>query len=316
MAISEFPAALSVTVDDMVKRIRRLYLRGDQRPPMNRVDSGPLTTASTTLTCEFTSSNFPKPGSVLEIEDELLYVWATASPACTVERGFDGTTAAQHADGTLIELDPRYPRVNIVEAMRSEIRSWPSSLFAVAAGDLDLPASTNAIDLDGASSLEGVRLLQLTRDQLAQGLSSDVVRESWPFELRARIDARAETDDFPSGWALVVPHEYGEAVNLRCVIGYAFPTGTFASSTDLGSTVGLTADLLDLLELGTAARLLLPKVVQRVDPTAQGRSRRAEEVTASDVLRSGGGLWQLRNERLAVAVKRLASRWGWKEATA
>jgi len=114
----------------------------------------------------------------------------------------------------------------------------------------------------------------------------------------------------------VVPDEYSEALNLRCVIGYGFATSTFVSGTDLGSAVGLSADLLDIVELGAAARLVVPKAIGRSDPTAQGRSRRAEETTAADILRTGGGLWQLRNERLATAVKRVAAEWGWVEGTA
>jgi hypothetical protein len=60
-----------------------------------------------------------RPGSVFEIDSEMFYVWASTSGSktLTVERGFNGTTAASHSAGALITVNPRFPRAQILEAL-------------------------------------------------------------------------------------------------------------------------------------------------------------------------------------------------------
>lgn len=314
MAISEFPPTLSTTVTQLADQIRRQYLRGNQRVPLNRLN-GAIVTAATTATVEFTD-NVPRPGDVLEIEDELVFVWSVSGQTLSViQRGFDGTTPASHADDTVIELNARYPRSLVLSTMREEIASWPPSLYAVATGSITAGVNINAMDLDGASGLNGVRLLGVWKEPAEHDIDFQFDRESWSKVARARIEPKQDTTTFPSGYALVLPDGYDPGVSLRVAIGYQFPIATFTSSTDLGSAVGLTRDLLDIIGLGVAARLVTPKEIARVDVTAQGRSRRAEEVREGSISRVGTTHWELRNLRLGEAVKRLASTWGWTEST-
>jgi hypothetical protein len=314
MALTEFPAALGMSVGDMIYRIKREHLRGTQRPPMNRLN-GVVTTGQATATMEFTSSNPLREGDMVEIDDELLYVWSVAGAVATVQRAMDGSTAAQHATQSLIEINPRYTRLDIFEAIRAEIASLPNNIFSVAAGSFSLGSRVSAIDLTGIpASATGVRLLAIYRDQLGN-LSPYYTRESWPAVPRARIEPRQDSTSFPSGYSIVLPEEFDEGVNLRVVVGYRPLLPTLTTALDLGTGCHLTADLVDAVRFGAAGRLVMGKETARNDPTAQGRSRRAEEVPSGATFRTGAQLWQARDNLLAQAAKRLASEWGWREQT-
>lgn len=311
MTIDEFPASLGVTVSQQADIIRRQYLRGNNRVAMNRID-GVLTTAGTVLNVEFTEP-LPRAGDVLEIEDELILAW-TAGDNCTVQRGFDGTTAVQHPDDSVVSFNERFPRSTVISSMREEVGSWPGSLYAVASGSLTVGARINAIDLAGTQNLRGLRLLGVWRTpQDFQDYTFD--RESWPMVARARIEPVQDSIDFPSGWALILPETFDQAYEVRVALGYHFPLDTFATSSDLGSVTGLTRDLLDIIGLGVAARLVGAKEIARIDTTALGRSRRAEEVREGSILRAGTTYWELRSLRIGEAVKKLAAQWGWIEGT-
>ena len=311
MAIDTFPSALGVTVSQLANEIMRDSLRGTRRPALNRLDSA-LTTASTEISLEFPDINPLKPGSVIEADDELVYVWdGEGGGPGTIQRGWEGTTAASHTEGTVVSIDPDYPRASVYAAMREEIQSWPGSLYAVAHGNITIGSTTNAIDLDGLLGYAGVRLLELRRSPASGDSYSR--RESWPKISGAHLVPSSNLTAFPSGYALNLPTDLGEAHTLRVTVGYRFPVGTFAAATDLGSVVGLHRGLLDIVKIGAAARLVTPKAIARVDTGSLGRSRPAEEVATRDILAVGGGLWQLRANRINEEVRNLANLYGWSE---
>lgn len=315
MALTETAPALGVTIADELLRLKRDWLQTPHRRSLN-VLSGDITDSATTLTVDDVTGNPPAAGSILEIDDELLWVRDANGAQVTVLRGFDSTAAA-HSDGALIEYDPRHTNVGLIAHMRSEVRSWPRSLFAVASGDFSVDAATAAVDLDGAAATwEHVRLLGVWRAPF-QGVDVEPIdwRESWPRIAGVRLEPKQDTDDFPSGWALVLPREFGDAATLRVVVGHSFPTGTWTRATDLGSGVGLTSDLLEILELGAAWRATVAREQERTDVVASGSSRRADEVREGTIMQTGLRLRQLRDIALREAVKRQAANWGWGEST-
>jgi hypothetical protein len=50
-------------------------------------------------------------GQVFEIDSELFYIWAadTGTKTLTVERGYNGTTAAAHTAGAIVTSQPTFP---------------------------------------------------------------------------------------------------------------------------------------------------------------------------------------------------------------
>jgi hypothetical protein len=315
MALTEVAGALGVTVGDVLQRIRRDHLQTSHRRALNVLASS-VDSDDDIVTVAYVGGNPPQGGDLLEIDDELLFVVEANGAAATVIRGFDGSTAASHTAGAVIELNPRVTNVGLLAHMRSEVRSWPRSLFGVASGDFSVPADTSAIDLTGASaSWEHVRLLGVWRSPSdGEGYDPYDWRESWPRVTGVRLEPRQETDDFASGWALVLPTEYGDARDLRVVVGHSFPTGTWARSTDLGTTIGMTSDLLEIVELGAIWRATLGREQERVDVFAAGTSRRDEAVPAGAIARIALQYRQLRDMAVRDATKRLAAAWGWSES--
>lgn len=115
--MSEF----SATLDDLVLRTRRLL---EDSPEVDSVTAA-LTASGTTLTVA--SPRLFGKGTVAEIEDELVYTTTDISGfATTIRRGYRSTTAATHASGTVVYVNPRYPRINIKEAINVVVGNWIS----------------------------------------------------------------------------------------------------------------------------------------------------------------------------------------------
>jgi hypothetical protein len=73
-----------------------------------------LTSADTSVVVTYPLEGL-RAGQVLEIDSELMYIWATDAPTktLTVQRGFNGTTAAAHTAGAIITVSPRFPRAQV-----------------------------------------------------------------------------------------------------------------------------------------------------------------------------------------------------------
>src|SRR5215472_10897118 len=91
-------------------------------------------------------------GSVLAIEQELMYVVPggvnATGKTLTVLRGFMGSDPAAHADNMTLEINPRYPRVNVLNVMHEELESWPNDLYRIGSAMTTITDGTSAIDLD------------------------------------------------------------------------------------------------------------------------------------------------------------------------
>nr|MBA3621309.1 hypothetical protein [Euzebyales bacterium] len=68
-------------------------------------------------------NNAPPAGAVIQIDDELIYVWSvnTSTKTMTVERGWGGTTRTQHVENSIIEINPKY--TGLFEMLQDEVRS-------------------------------------------------------------------------------------------------------------------------------------------------------------------------------------------------
>lgn len=100
-----------------------------------------------------------QPQGVIEIDDELLYVlsYDTATGVATVPawgRGQQGTTAAAHAAGAKVSVNPKYPRRRVGQAINATINAMCPPLFGVTVGSVQaqyltweyaLPTQTEAL---------------------------------------------------------------------------------------------------------------------------------------------------------------------------
>lgn len=239
-----------------------------------------------------------RAGQVCEINSEVMYIWETdpTSKTLTVQRGFNGTTAASHTSGSVITVSPRFPRAQVLEAINDELADLSSpmhGLFQVKTMNLDYNGSDVMVDLTGVTSV--IDLLQV---------SVRYMTDDYPVARKVRLVRDMPTDDFPSGYAL----RFDQGVfpgRLRIVYKAAY-TAASAESTDLNSTCGVQESVTDIVALGAQIRLMSPREIKRNFTESQGDTRRAEEVGAGAVSNSVSNLLRLRRDRIQAEAARLA----------
>jgi hypothetical protein len=242
-----------------------------------------------------------RPGSVVEVESELVYIWeaATATKTLTVERGYLGTTAASHSSGALTTLNPRFPRQQMLDALNAELDDYSSTangLFKVTAASLSYNGSDRQINLTSATSV--IELIDVRLRYSA---------DDYPVIRGVRLQRDLPTTDFASGFAIVFDDAV-QAGTLR--VRYKSPfTRATSESSDLTSFCGLPSTCDDLAELGVIIRMTAGREVKRSFIEAQSDTRRADEVPSGAARDSTANLLRLRRERIVAEAGRLKAQY-------
>src|SRR5690606_766429 len=155
----------NLTPTDLLPRIERLVY-GNQRTQMNRLATTVNGTADA-IVYEFDAGGL-RAGAYIEIDSEIMLVWDVdeVTKEATVQRGMLGSAAAAHTTGALIRVEPRFPMVEMMDEVMTEIRSWPTNVYARYAGLLDMGANARAIDVLGLSGVRDAHLLRARHSPL------------------------------------------------------------------------------------------------------------------------------------------------------
>lgn len=253
---------------------------------------------STTATSVSLSNDLKgiREGAVIEIGAEQMYVWSTSGATATVERGWDGTTAATHAVNAIVTVKPRFPTQMLFDHLNDEITDLSSpanGLFQIKTLERAYNGSDRAIDLTSVTDLIDVF------DVRWKYLSDD-----WPEVRRWRLMRNTNTTSFASGLALIVD-EPVQASTMRIV--YKAPyTRLSAVSDDLTSVGGVQATLEDVVRMGVQLRAMVGREIKRNFTESQGDTRRAQEVGAGNVQSSWRGVAALRQTRIEAEQARLS----------
>jgi hypothetical protein len=226
-----------------------------------------------------------------------MYIWATDSgtKTITVERGFNGTTAASHTADAGITVSPRFPRSQILEAVNDEIRDLSSplhGLFQVKTLNIDYNGSDLMINLTGVTDI--IDLLSVSVRYMV---------DDYPVARKVRLVRDVPTDDFASGFAL----RFDQGVfpgRLRVVYKAPYVTASTESS-DVNTTGGIQDTVTDIIALGAQIRLMSPREMKRNFTESQGDTRRAAEVPAGAIASSITNLQRLRRDRIQAEAARL-----------
>lgn len=282
------------TANQIMDRARRELLAG-WREPVNKlaVDLDPADTeVQTAVDIRMT------PGMVIEVGDELMYVWSTApNGMATVERGWLGTTPAAHVVGTLTWANPRFTRVAMLDALNSELVDLTGphrGLFRIKTLEVHYQNFWQGYDLTGAEDLMAVQDVWQrfsTREWLPV--------HSWD------VTRKMPTTDFPSQLMLRIKDPIFTNGPIR--LSYRAPFGTVAAPTDelTDDTIGAWASLDDILALGIQIRLMSPREVKRNFNETQGEPRRQEEVPPGATTNSMAALRVLHDQRVTAEAMRL-----------
>jgi hypothetical protein len=255
-----------------------------------------VTSADTSIVLSYDLGGF-REGSVIQIEAELMYVWeaSTATKTLTVERGYDGTTAAAHTSGVLATVNPRFPRQQMFDALNSDIDDLSSTvngLFRVVAQDIAYNGSDRQINLTSGAGI--IDLLDVRLRYLA---------DDYPVIRRVRLQRNLPTADFASGFAIVFD-EPVMAGTLRVVTKREF-TRASSESSDLQTVSFVPQSCEDILEMGVILRMMNSREIKRNFIESQGDTRRSDEVPAGSTRDSLTNIQRLRRERIVAEAARL-----------
>lgn len=245
--------------------------------------------SATSLTLTYAANNISR-GSLLNIDNELFYVWDydSGTKTATVERSYDNTVLQFHSADSVVNIGGK-SRAQIIDAINDELQSLSSKdLFQMRAltipsfnaGQLSYPLT----ELD-RSNIYDVQCLTPGQDSDWQHL------RGWHY---SAIDHAISFDRMPL---------WGTDVRVLYKTGFdTFTTGT----DDIQSDIGLQAEAADVLIWGALYRLTIGDEYIRDDFRTQGDTRRPAEVPAGAVLRSTiAGFKAIHDERLADERDRL-----------
>ena len=256
-----------------------------------------LNSSATSVVVDFSVEGL-RAGQVCEIDSELMYIWLSdsATRTLTVQRGFNGTTAAAHTSGAIVTINPRFPRAQVLEEINNEMTdlSSPSNgLFKIETLNITYNGSDKMINLTGATSVIDIL-----------NVSVRYLTDDYPIARKVKIVRDLPTDDFASGFAL----RFDQAVmpgRLRVV--YKAPYTTAATeATDINTTCGIQDSITDIVTIGAQIRLMAPREIKRNFVESQGDTRRAEEVVSGAITNSVSNLKALRKDRIIAEAARLA----------
>jgi len=282
------------TAATVIDRTLRQLLSGTVEP-RNKLASS-INSSATSVVTTYPLEGL-RAGQVCEIDSELMYIWATDSgtKTMTVERGFNGTTAASHTADAIITVSPRFPRAQVLEAVNDEIRDLSSplnGLFQVKTLDIDYNGSDTMINLTGVTDI--IDLLNVSVRYMV---------DDYPVARKVRLVRDVPTDDFASGFAL----RFDQGVfpgRLRIVYKAPYVTASTESS-DINTTGGIQDTVTDIVAIGAQIRLMSPREIKRNFTESQGDTRRAAEVPVGAVGGSISNLQRMRRDRIQSEAARL-----------
>lgn len=292
------------TLGDLVQTIQRRVL-SDLREELNELGTGINSTTNTiSLAAGQSLGSIANTGTTLQIDYELMYVISAPSAgAIQVIRGFSDSVAATHSTNAIVNVNPRFPAVDIIRAINEDID--------------DLSAPTNGL----YQMLElTVTFIPVQQGYDLTGLTNEAVLDLW--EVRAweygptnkfpvippnmyKLQRNADPSVFPSGMALVLDQGGYPGRPLRIQYKSPYSTPLALATDDVQDVTGLHPQAHDIPILGAPARLMQFRELKRSFSEAQGEPRRAQEVPVGASLTASKGLMQYRDMRIGGERERL-----------
>lgn len=283
------------TVRDVLDEARNHLYRG-HRDERNKLTTA-VTADATSLTFTYEQGGI-QPQAKLSIDLEDMYVWEATPSSATVDRGQFGTTAAAHAIGATISVNPYVSDAELFAALNRELAALSAEgLYRMAT--LDRTYGATVIGFDLVADFNEVHDLWwedigFTNDY--HPITSYTVARQMP------------TSDFSSGTALLIYDAIRPGATIR--VQYKAPFALVGSVADnVVDVTGIHPEALGLLAVGTALRVAAGKPVRRAMTEGQGSTRRAEEASTNDTISAPGPLRVLRRDLLAAETTRLTRRY-------
>lgn len=283
------------TVGTVVDRTIRQLMSGTVEE-RNKVASA-ISATATTVAFQYDLGGM-RPGGVIQIDAELMYVWevSTGSKSVVVERGWNGSAVATHALGSIAIVDPKFPRSQIIEAINAELDDLSSPMNGL------FQIKTMEINYNGVWSMINLPTTDKIIDLISVSLR--YLATDYPKIRRCRLIRDLPNDDFNSGYGI----RFDEQVRAgRLIVVYKTPFINVTSETqNLQNIAGVPSSCEDILIMGAQIRLVSPREVKRNFTESQGDTRRAEEVPTGSVSSSINNIIRMRRDRITSEAAKLA----------
>lgn len=293
---------MTFSVGQLIEETREA-LEGVYHTNIN-VLSGALTSGSATVPLVMDNLAVG-PGTILEIDSELMFDVAWLSPNATVIRGVMGTSAVAHADQSLVRVSPRFTKRRIRQALLAEIRSLPATLFKAESEQVSITDSTRVARL---ARSDIYRMLEVRRDPMPTGgsdlfMPTNVSRDTSPRVPGVRIMRAGSSPN--AGWAIELTAGNVPSGSLYVLYAAPFDVSVFDDGVDLADDIGMPESMWDIPRWGALSRLIGEEEAIRVDLGEQGQPRLATEVPNGEIPQASNFYLSLRNRRIAEESARL-----------
>lgn len=300
-------------VGELVDQVFGQYLEGTFASAYNVLTAPVAVTdaPTTTISLQFQTSG-PGVGGLIAIDDELMMAVSvsTASSAkeVVVVRGVRGTSVANHAQGALVESNPRFWRSLVRATAYSELQSWPRALYRYEVVRTALGPGQIALHVVPQSQLAVRRVLKVERaghlpndnrmfgQSYRTAFNQQINGDCWVY-LDGAIPQSQPFTTNPAGGGL------GVVVHLATDWDLA-GASNWSDQTDLAE-VGLSDSQADVLVLGTCWRLIVGREIRRLQFEAQGQNVTAAQEPAGQNAALGMRLKALRDMRIEDEIAKL-----------
>lgn len=269
------------STSDLIHSARR-WLQSSGRPEYNRLTAAE--TASDTIFALDFALGSVSPGAVLGVDLEEVYVWSVATPSATVQRGWNGSTAAAHSLGAIVEVNPLFSAWRIFNEINAELNSLSPQIYQVKT--VSITASTNT-SYNLATDVIDILTVQY----------NDYTGADWPALTRWALLVNQDTAVFASGRVLRLYEAPAPGRTIR--VTYAAPLSPLATLADtVETTTGIPTSAIDIPAIGAAARLLSSREARRSQLDAQPEPRQAADVPPGTARSAAAQLFALRDRRI------------------
>jgi hypothetical protein len=296
---------MTITTADLVSDCERFLLAGD-RDELNALGAAVSDTTGTTFTFKNDLLGITQ-GAYIALDLEICYVWSTSESAkqATVQRGMLNTTPATHANGSLVYVNPKFSKYDMLKAINVELGDLAPELFQVKSFTLtSQPVQwTYTVPVGNTDILDILEIRYQPPDPTF----------SWPkvrrrdFQLLRNMPTTGD-GGFSSGMGIRIesPLYPGRPMTVR----YGAPFTPLVDLTDdAAATTGMPVGSLDIPPLGAAARLMGVREAKRTFLESTMDTRRASEVPVGAAGRAAALLISLVEARIRSEVETLRQAW-------
>lgn len=287
---------MTMTFAQLQSRVRQQILGFTKDQEQYSFLTSSMVAGDTTFNIDTETADQMSAG-LIEIEDELILVkkfdrttGVVTVMAGTNGRGREGTTAASHANNTIVVSDPLFPKASLKNAITDSIQGiYP-----------DIPVFTSttitkiAPVFEYGLPAEVEEVWQVNADTVGPTKMNFAVQ-------RWRFNANANVTRFPTGKSIQILDSItpGRSIKIEYTKAPASPVN---DSDDLSVVTGYSSldidRFSDMLTYGACARLLPAYESARLQQNAIESSERAAVVPAGAATRASQFYWQLYKDRI------------------